>query len=191
MADQNSLFLQPDCPILVKQAGRNFSFRDVLGEIGSSEEVFQSCVDIQRVPRVGRADFTGTLPNRMAGLVVKAIDISQPQSKLADEADSEDEDSDGEDDKLQSAYLSNGLVQTSKPAKTGMAESRMTKFTIFDGVNKFEAMEYELLNMVHDFKQPGLILALKPPITVRKGMLLLKKQNCQVVYQADKVFVQP
>ena len=67
----------------------------------------------------------------------------------------------------------------------GPAANRLNKFTMFDGVNHLMAMEYELLTMVHDFEKAGLILALKPPIMVRKGMFLLKKVNCQVLHQAE------
>lgn len=38
--------------------------------------------------------------------------------------------------------------------------------------------------MVHDFKSAALVLALKPPIMVRKGMLMLRRVNCQVLYQS-------
>lgn len=57
--------------------------------------------------------------------------------------------------------------------------------TLFDGLNKFTAMEYEKIEAVKDFSRnpTGIILALKPPIQVRKGMFLLQKANVEVLYQ--------
>ena len=54
--------------------------------------------------------------------------------------------------------------------------------TLFDGNNRFAAMEYERLDAVHDFRHAGIILALKPPIQVRKGMFLLRKANVEVLH---------
>ena len=81
-----------------------------------------------------------------------------------------------------SAYLNSEHDIGTKTVKSGPSQNRLTKFTIFDGVNQYEAMEYEMLNMVHDFNVNGIILALKPPIMVKKGMFLLKKQNVKVLY---------
>lgn len=78
-------------------------------------------------------------------------------------------------------YLKGDDNGESKANKSAFNETRLTKFTLFDGVNKFQAMEYELLQMVHDFRSNPLVLALKPPIAVRKGMLLMRKTNCTVL----------
>ena len=110
----------------------------------------------------------------MCVYVTKAVDISQPQAKQKEESDDEVE------EKFDSAYLNNNLVsgqgQTTTNKYTPQA-NRLVKCTLFDGKNRFTAMEYELINTVRDFKSPGLILALKPPIQVRKGMFLLRKAN--------------
>ena len=55
---------------------------------------------------------------------------------------------------------------------------------MFDGIKSYMAVEYELLSMVNDFSKAGLILALKPPLMVRKGLIMLKKLNCQVLHQS-------
>ena len=47
------------------------------------------------------------------------------------------------------------------------------------------ALEYEMLAMVSDFKSTGIILSLNPPILLRKGLMLLKRQNVQVIYQKE------
>ena len=47
-----------------------------------------------------------------------------------------------------------------------------------------QAMEYEKLD-VKEFRT-GMILALRPPIEVRRGMMLLRKTNCQVVFEGNE-----
>ena len=47
-----------------------------------------------------------------------------------------------------------------------------------------QAMEYEKLD-VKDFRT-GMILSLRPPIEMRKGMMLLRKTNCEVVYKGNE-----
>lgn len=121
--------------------------------------------------------------------------MKNPRRAAGDESDgsSGGDSSDGEDEngfnagsKLVSAYLNaEHDTEQKKPVSTGPAATRMVKFTMFDGVNTMTAIEYELLSMIYDFSKSGLILALKPPITVRKGLFLLKKINCQVLYQAE------
>ena len=117
----------------------------------------------------------------MCVYVTNAVDISQPQAKQEEESDDEVE------EKFDSAYLNNSLVPGQGQKTTSRftpQANRLTKCTLFDGKNKFTAMEYELINTVHDFKTPELILALKPPIQVRKGMLLLRKANVEVLHQS-------
>ena len=46
------------------------------------------------------------------------------------------------------------------------------------------AMEYEKLD-IKDFRK-GMILSLKPPIEMRKGMMLLRKTNCEVVFKSNE-----
>ena len=128
----------------------------------------------------------------MAVLVLQAVDISQPKQKQIGGGDGDEDEEDQEDsetieggEKLVSAYLNNEHYHEATTTNTGPAANRLTKFTMFDGVNKFMAMEYELLSMVFDFRASGIILAIKPPIQVRKGMCLLKKQNCEVLYQPE------
>lgn len=58
--------------------------------------------------------------------------------------------------------------------------------TLFDGKDYLTAMEYEKIEAVRDFKLSGIILALKPPIQVRKGMLLLRKANVEVLFQGEE-----
>ena len=84
--------------------------------------------------------------------------------------------------KLESRYLDRKFAIATKPAYKGhlIPVSRLNKFTCFDGVNSLQAMEYEQLD-VKEFKT-GMILTLRPPIEMRKGMMLLKKHNCTVVY---------
>ena len=53
---------------------------------------------------------------------------------------------------------------------------------MFDGVNHMQAMEYERLDSIRIFHE-GLILTLKPPLEVRRGMFLLRRQNVDVLYE--------
>ena len=76
---------------------------------------------------------------------------------------------------LVSAYLTGAPVKSKKAHEA--SANRTVKFVAFDGLNKFSALEYERLDMVYDFSSQALILALKPPIMVKKGLLLLKKHN--------------
>ena len=81
-----------------------------------------------------------------------------------------------------SAYLNSGLDTEQKASRnpSDPSANRMMKLTMFDGVSTFAGIEYEQLSMINtaNGSNPGLLLALKPPIMVRKGLLLLKKQNC-------------
>ena len=137
--------------------------------------------------------YTGTINSKMSVLVTTVLDISQPLAKNCSKAEDDGENSDASEEscdngfnagsKLVSAYLNSDRDTEDKPkANHGPAANRLTKFSMFDGVNKIMGIEYELLSMIYDFSKPGIILALKPPIMVRKGLLLLKKTNCQVLY---------
>ena len=88
-----------------------------------------------------------------------------------------------------SAYLT-GTDNKSKKA-VDISQNRTTKFIAFDGINRFPALEYERLDMVYDFNSTPIILALRPPIMVKKGMLLLKKMNVEVLTQPDVVRPKP
>ena len=74
-------------------------------------------------------------------MVLDAIDISQPKSKYDcdDENGSDGEDSEGENEegeKLVSQYLQG--KESVKAKKMGqLTETRLSKFVIFDGVNKY------------------------------------------------------
>lgn len=82
-----------------------------------------------------------------------------------------------------SAYLSGVEKRKSKKAWEA-ATNRTTKFVAFDGQNRFQALEYEVLNMVSDFTSSAIILVLRPPIMVRNGLFLLNKRNCEVLHQS-------
>ena len=202
MGDQYALWLKHDSPLLIGVNGRPPVAKDVLHNLGQSEEAFARHINAQRIPQTEATNkmrpFTGTIGHKMAVLVLQAVDISQPKQKQiggggdGDEDENEQEDSEANEDgfgeggeKLVSAYLNNEHYNEATPQNNGPSANRLNKFTMFDGVNKFMAMEYEMLSMVYDFRAPGIILAIKPPIQVRKGMCLLKKQNCEVLYQPE------
>ena len=75
-------------------------------------------------------DFTGNINHKLTVMVTEARDISQPLCEQAEDSDDGFED----EEKMVSAYLSNGLIVESKTAK-GPSQNRLTKFTVFDGVN--------------------------------------------------------
>ena len=77
-----------------------------------------------------------------------------------------------------SSYLAKKLpdIQERKVVK-----SRMSKFTMFDGLNTFEGLEYGQIDKVKNFESKSILLQLKPPITVRKGLLLLTDKNVEVL----------
>jgi len=144
--------------------------------LAASEVEFGSSIDLDRLPIETPSDFSGTLDCSMCVYVTSAIDISQPQSKQEDESDDEVE------EKIDSAYLNNKIVTGAKTFKFAPQSNRLLNFTLFDGKNKFTAMEYETIGTIRDFKTPGIILALKPPIQVRKGMFLLRNANVEVLH---------
>ena len=63
----------------------------------------------------------------------------------------------------------------------------MSKFTMFDGLNTFEGLEYDQIDKVKDFESKAILLQLKPPITVRKGLLLLTDKNVEVLCQDELI----
>ena len=67
------------------------------------------------------------------------------------------------------------------------SRTRLAKLNLFDGVNNFDALEYEpLTKTINDFdSKKSLLLTLIPPINVRKGMLLLTTLNCTVLHHTD------
>ena len=105
----------------------------------------------------------------MAVIVTQAVDISQPLAKQVVE-DSDEE----EEEKFESVY-NKATDEPTQRGDKGPSQSRLTKFTVYDGMNKFQALEYEMLGMVADFNSAGILLCLSPPIMVRKGLLLLKR----------------
>jgi hypothetical protein len=54
--------------------------------------------------------------------------------------------------------------------------NRMMKLSLTDGLNKLEAIEYERINHIEYFAL-GSKLLIKPPVEVRRGILMLKPTN--------------
>ena len=88
---------------------------------------------------------------------------------------------------MDSKYLDKKFEIEKKQAPKASHANRLTMFSCFDGVNRLQAMEYEKLD-VKEFRT-GMILALRSPIEVRRGMMLLRKANCQVVYAGEEASV--
>ena len=57
----------------------------------------------------------------------------------------------------------------------------MVKFDVNDGVKTYCCMEYESLKKIKQFIE-GTLLVIKAPVEVRRGALLLKNDNVEVVY---------
>lgn len=60
--------------------------------------------------------------------------------------------------------------------KKNMDSHRMMKLSLTDGLNKMDAIEHERLKNIDSFGI-GQKLILKPPIEVRRGILLLNNNN--------------
>ena len=61
-----------------------------------------------------------------------------------------------------------------------MPGSRLIKFMATDGVRTYAAMEYESLKSVPEFAE-GMLINLRPPFEVSRGVMLLKSCNVEVV----------
>jgi hypothetical protein len=60
----------------------------------------------------------------------------------------------------------------------------MVKFDVSDGVKSYCCMEYDSLKKIKQFIE-GIILVIKAPVEVRRGALLVKNENIEVVYCPD------
>lgn len=61
---------------------------------------------------------------------------------------------------------------------------RLVKFDVSDGLKTYCCMEYESLKKIKQFIE-GIILVIKAPVEVRRGVLLLKNDNVEVIYSPD------
>jgi len=53
-----------------------------------------------------------------------------------------------------------------------------------DGISSFEAIEYERLDQVLAFSK-GMLLLLQPPLEVKRGLVLLRKQNVKIIAEPE------
>jgi hypothetical protein len=60
----------------------------------------------------------------------------------------------------------------------------MVKFDVSDGVKSYCCMEYDSLKKIKQFIE-GIILVIKAPVEVRRGALLVRNENIEVVYYPD------
>ena len=125
----------------------------------------------------------------MTVFVTESRDISQPMAKLEDKSEETNEENNENDSSESQTFSSSYLKRNAGYSETpswykSTSTSRMTKFTCFDGLNEYEALEYERLEMIKSFehqlaqwtandmkdesskdeKTSGLILHLIPPI---------------------------
>ena len=59
-------------------------------------------------------------------------------------------------------------------------QNRMMKLIMTDGLNKYDAIEYEKLSNIGNFEEHQVFI-LKGPIEVRRGILLLKQSNLSYI----------
>ena len=99
----------------------------------------------------------------MAVLVQKAVNIAQPLAKQQSEDTDESRNPDNNDVEVSQYLVKNKNAGEKKAVaiKRPQQADRLTKFEMFDGLNRFEAIEYESLDMVKDFSLQGTILAIK------------------------------
>ena len=193
-----NLFLQETSPALAQRkgpSGRNKSpsREEVFQDLSKNKNSFSENLDLSNISKADRSNFTGNLTDKMCVLVTEFRDISQPMKNQYNEERDLDEEEGDEDslnmstqsvERLDSKYLDKKFGVEKKTAPKTNHANRLVKFTCFDGVNSMLAMEYEKLD-IKDFRT-GMILSLRPPIEMRKGMMLLKKTNCEVVYKGSE-----
>eukprot|EP00354_Favella_ehrenbergii_P006655 CAMPEP_0170471032 /NCGR_PEP_ID=MMETSP0123-20130129/13346_1 /TAXON_ID=182087 /ORGANISM="Favella ehrenbergii, Strain Fehren 1" /LENGTH=124 /DNA_ID=CAMNT_0010738463 /DNA_START=154 /DNA_END=525 /DNA_ORIENTATION=- len=122
------------------------------------------------------AEFSGVLEHPIAVLVVDYANIALPLEKN-EQTETEAE---GEDDEVSSYLSKKGHMTATLPKFDFNNNKRIAKLSLTDGVSDFDALEYEPLLKLKEIGTGALLLALKPPIQVRKGLLLLKPENCEV-----------
>ena len=189
LAEAYNLFIKVDSAVLT---GCNFGksravptkpmITDFLNKLSQSKESFTEGIETEKLKKIKQLSKktvgSFTISEKMAVLVTEAIDISQP---IAKQEDDELEDQDLYKERIESTYLKNKIGQTVE--KKWKPNARMAKFTVFDGLNHIQAIEYEQLDMLNDPFNSTLLLSLKPPIEVRQGLILLRKDNCELIHE--------
>jgi len=125
-----------------------------------------------------------TLPGDLVLMVEQGLDIGNPaygQLQKLHKVDTENVRVGGEEagDATQAGY------QASQGGRFAAAwepkPSRALYITLTDGFNKVKALEVEPLSQMPDWPRPGIKLHLKGPLTCRRGVILLKKEQCKIL----------
>ena len=108
----------------------------------------------------------------MAVQVINAVNVGVAKRDL-DEDGNADEGLEN-DQKFDTRYLDPSLIKEKK--KANKEASRMMKLSLTDGLNQFDAIEFERLKNIDSFNI-GQKFLLNPPIEVRRGILFLTNAN--------------
>jgi len=125
-----------------------------------------------------------TLPGDLVLMVEQGLDIGNPaygQLQKLHKMDTENARVGGEEtgDATQAGY------QATQGGRFAAAwepkPSRALYITLTDGFHKVRALEVEPLSQMPDWPRPGTKLHLKGPLTCRRGVILLKKEQCNIL----------
>jgi len=124
-----------------------------------------------------------TLPGNLVLMVEQGLDIGNPaygQLQKLHKVDTENARVGGDEtDATQTGY------QATQGGRFAAAwepkPSRALYITLTDGFHKVKALEVEPLSQMPDWPRPGTKLQLKGPLNCRRGVILLKKDQCTIL----------
>jgi len=129
-----------------------------------------------------------TLPGNLVLMVEKTLDVGNPaygQLQKLHKVDTENARVGGEEtDATQTGY------QATQGGRFAAAwepkPSRALYISLTDGFNTVKGLEVEPLSKMPDWPRPGVKIQLKGPLECRRGVILLRKDNCIILGGGSK-----